>query len=167
MTSSSTAIDRTVARAFVETVRTHPDEVALRWKDGEGWGEWTFAQYGDLVARAATGMRERGVSRGDRVVLMMRNTPEFHVLDVAALMLGATPVSIYNSSAPDQVEYLVNHSGAVLGIVEDDGFVARFQEVRDQLPNLRSLGVVRPGSHDVDFTWERCDRGEELKSALI
>ena len=44
-------------------------------------------------------LRDLGVGRGDRVVLMMRNRPEFHVADVAVLLLGATPISIYNSSA--------------------------------------------------------------------
>ena len=93
----------TVARAFVDTATANADSVAIRWMEGDGFGEWTFAQYADLVARAAAGMKARGVSRGDRVVLMMRNTPHFHVLDIAALMVGATPVSIYNSSAPDQI----------------------------------------------------------------
>ena len=52
---------------------------------------------------------------------------------MAALMCGATPISIYNSSSPDQVEYLVGHCGAKLAVVEDDGFLARFTPVRDQL----------------------------------
>ena len=44
---------------------------------------------------------------------MMRNRPEFHIADIAVLLLGATPISIYNSSAPDQVQYLVGHCGGV------------------------------------------------------
>jgi long-chain acyl-CoA synthetase len=156
---------KTVASAFVDTVNANPDATALRWRDGEEWKSWTFREYGDLVARAAAGMRARGVQRGDRIVLMLRNTPEFHVLDIAALMLGATPVSIYNSSAPDQVEYLVTHSGAVLGIVEDDGFLGRFEEVRDKLPALRELGVVKPGEKPADFTWDDLLAAEPLDLA--
>ncbi|MEZ5137540.1 MAG: AMP-dependent synthetase/ligase [Acidimicrobiales bacterium] len=155
MTSSTDrSTGKTVAQIFVDTAEAHPDVVALRWRDGDGWGEWTFADYADRVARATTALRERGVRRGDRIVLMLRNCPEFHVLDLAALMVGATPVSIYNSSAPDQVEYLVNHSGAVLGIVEDEGFLARFAPVRDQLTALETLGIVRPGAAEADFTWD-------------
>ena len=145
---------KTIAGAFLATVETCRDDVALRWKDGEEWGEWTFGDYADLVARAAGGLKAQGVKRGDRVVLLMRNTPHFHVLDVAVLMVGATPISIYNSSAPDQVEYLVGHCGAVLGIVEDDGFFSRFAAVRDRLPKLTRLGVVRAGEAAADFTWD-------------
>ncbi|HRW36416.1 MAG: long-chain fatty acid--CoA ligase [Acidimicrobiales bacterium] len=155
MTSSTDrSTGKTVAQIFVDTAQAHPDVVALRWRDGDGWGRWTFAEYADRVARATTALRERGVGRGDRIVLMLRNCPEFHVLDLAALMVGATPVSIYNSSAPDQVEYLVNHSGAVLGIVEDEGFLSRFSPVRDQLTALKTLGIVHPGAAEADFTWD-------------
>ena len=142
----------TIASAFLRTSSSRRDEVALRWKEGDTWLEWTFGEYADRVARAAGGLLAHGVARGDRIVLMLRNVPEFHVLDVAALMVGATPISIYNSSAPDQVEYLVGHSGAVLGIVEDDSFLARFETVRGNLPALKSLGVVKPGTRAADFT---------------
>ncbi len=155
MSSFSDRIEgKTIARSFLETVETLGSRVALRWKEGDAWQEWTFDQYADLVSRAAGGLRERGVGRGDRIVLMMRNSPHFHVLDTAALMIGATPISIYNSSAPDQVAYLVGHSKAVLGIVEDDGYLERFEQVRGELPQLTSLGVVKPGDRAADFTWD-------------
>ncbi len=144
----------TLARAFLATVESRADAVALRWRDGEGWGEWTWADYAERVARIAGGLAARGVGPGQRVVLMMRNTPEFHVLDMAALMCGATPISIYNSSSPDQVAYLVGHCEAALGVVEDDSFLARFHPVREELPALRSLGVVSAGDTAADFTWD-------------
>ena len=138
---------QTVSTQFLATVAARPDQVALRWQnDDDSWGEWTWSDYGDLVARAAAGLADRGVSRGDRIVLMLRNIPQFHVLDMAAYFVGATPVSIYNSSAPEQVEYLVNHSEAKLGFVEDIGFLERFLKVRSELPHLEHLGIL----HDPD-----------------
>ncbi len=155
----------TIAGAFLDTVRDHGGSVALRWKDGDEWREWTFDEYADRVARVAGALTAMGVARGDRIVLMMRNTPEFHVIDTAALMIGATPISIYNSSAPDQVEYLVGHSGAVLGVAEDDSFLARFEPVREALPALRSLGVLRPGERKADFTWDDLLAGDPIDLA--
>ncbi|MER3452497.1 MAG: long-chain fatty acid--CoA ligase [Acidimicrobiia bacterium] len=83
------------------------------------------------------------MGRGDRVVLMMRNIPEFHVADLAAVFLGACPISIYNSSAPEQIEYLVNHSEAEVAIVEDVGFLERFLKVRTELHNLAHIVCIR------------------------
>ena len=133
---------QTIPTEFLKTVAERPDAVALRWKDGDGWREKTWQEYAEEVARVAGGLRSLGVGHGDRVVLMMRNRPEFHILDTAALMLGATPISIYNSSSPEQVAYLVGHCGATTGIVEDIGFLERFLKVRSELPSLETLVVL-------------------------
>jgi len=153
---------KTIASAFLDVVASQGSDVAVRWKEGDDWKAWTFSEVADLVAKVAGGLKAQGVRRGDRVVLMMRNIAHFHVIDVAVLMLGATPISIYNSSAPDQVEYLVNHSGAVVGIVEDDSFLTRFAAVRDQLTKLRTIGVLKPGELAADFTWDDLLAGEPI-----
>jgi long-chain acyl-CoA synthetase len=138
----------TIPSAFLETVAANSDRPALRWRDEAGeWQQRTYRQYADEVARYAAAFRRLGVGAGDRVVLMMRNIPEFHIVDLAATFLGATPISIYNSSSPDQVAYLVGHSHAVLAVVEDAGFLDRFLPVRDQLPELRTIAVLDGAGH--------------------
>jgi long-chain acyl-CoA synthetase len=132
----------TVATRFRDTVRRVPDRVALRWKAGDGWAEWTWSEYADRACRMAAALSGLGVRHGDRVVLMMRNRAEFHVADIAALLVGATPVSIYNSSAPEQVQYLVEHCGAVAAIVEDVGYLERVLEVRSTLPKLAHVAII-------------------------
>jgi long-chain acyl-CoA synthetase len=132
----------TVATRFRDTVAARPDQVALRWKTEDGWATWTWAEYAERACRFAGALRELGVVRGERVVLMVRNRPEFHVADVATLLLGATPVSIYNSSAPEQVCFLARHCGAVAGVVEDIGYLERILAVRGQLPLLEHLAIV-------------------------
>ena len=84
-------------------------------------------------------LEKLGVGPGDRVVLMLRNIPAFHVLDLATVFCGATPISIYNSSSPEQIAYLAGHCEAKVGVVEDDGFHERFLKVRDELPDLREI----------------------------
>ena len=136
------AAGRTLPSAFLDTVAAESSRVALRWQDGAGWRSWTFAEYADRVARATAGFLALGVQPGDRVVLMMRNIPEFHVFDLAATFCGATPVSIYNSSSADQVQYLAGHSQARLGVVEDQGYLERFLKVRGELEHLEQLGIL-------------------------
>jgi long-chain acyl-CoA synthetase len=135
---------QTVATRFAEVVAAHGDAVALRGKDdatGE-WHELTWAQYADQACRVAAGLRKLGVGQGDRVALMIRNVTEFHVADVAVLLCGATPFSIYNSSAPDQVEYLISHAEAKVAIVENPGFLERVAKVRDELPTLQTIVLI-------------------------
>jgi long-chain acyl-CoA synthetase len=157
MTDARAEIDaeiegQTVPTRFAQTVREHPDDVALRQRDDAGgWTELTWQQYADAACRVAAGLRGLGVGKGDRVGLMLRNIVEFHVADVAVLLCGATPFSIYNSSAPEQVRYLANHAEAKVLIVEDAGFLERVAKVQDELPTLRTIVQLRgePASTDV------------------
>jgi long-chain acyl-CoA synthetase len=132
----------TVTRQFVETVAEYGSRTALRWKDGDSFGEWTWVDYADRAARLAGALGEWGIGTGDRVVLLMRNRPEFHVADVAVMLCGATPISIYSSSAPDQIQYLAGHSCAVAAIVEDATYLDRLLAVRGELPALRHIVVI-------------------------
>jgi long-chain acyl-CoA synthetase len=140
--------DDTLASAFARTVQEHGPRVALRAEGPDGWRTMSYAAYGDRAARVATGLHELGVRPGDRVVLMLRNVPEFHVVDMACVLCGATPVSLYNSSPPEQIAYLVGHSAAVLAVVEGEETLGRFAAVRDRMPTLRSIITVGPAGAD-------------------
>jgi long-chain acyl-CoA synthetase len=121
----------------------------------------TWTEYADLVARAAGGLAGLGVRRGDRVVLMMRNRLEFHIADVAVLALGATPISIYNSSSPEQIAYLVQHSKASLAIVESGDFVSRVLAAAADSPTLNTVVVIGDapqGTHP----WSQLLAGEPI-----
>lgn len=134
---------RTVARDFLRCVEENGSSVALREMVGEAdWAEYTFDEVAARAAATAGGLRALGVGPGDRVVMMMRNTPAFHWIDLGVLFLGATPVSIYNSSSVDQVEYLVSHCGAKVAVLEDQSFVDRFTPVRDKIESLESVVVL-------------------------
>ena len=85
----------TVPKIFMRTLAAYADRPFLHWRDGDDNRKMTFAEYGDQVTTAVAGLAALGVTRGDRVVMMLRNVPEFHVLDLAALFLGATPISVY------------------------------------------------------------------------
>ncbi len=136
----------TVAGAMVATVAARPDEAALRWRVPDGWSSWTWRDYADRAARVATGLRELGVERGDRIVLMTRNRPELHAADMAALLVGAVPVSVYESSSAEQVRYVAGHAGAVMAIVEPE-FLERAVGAREALGGRRHVVVISdPGT---------------------
>ena len=98
-----------MAEAFQLTAAEHADQVAIRTKDDEFTITW--GGYADRVREVAAGMAAMGVGRGDTVGIMMTNRPEFHFIDTAAIHLGATPFSIYNTSTPEQIGYLLEDAG--------------------------------------------------------
>jgi long-chain acyl-CoA synthetase len=113
----SPALDAsTMCEAFQLTAAAHADEVALRTiNDGL---RFTFREYSELVSKLAAGLHALGVRRGETVGFMLTNRPEFHLLDTAAIHLGATPLSIYNTSSVEQIAYLLNDAGCRVIVVE-------------------------------------------------
>ena len=136
------SVAATIPEALLQTVRARPDGVALRWKDGGILRDVTFGAYAETAARVAAGLQGLGLKHGDRVVILMRNRPEFHVADVAVMLLGATPISVYNSSSADQLRHLVGHCQASVAIVEDAEFLERIVAVRDDLPALAHVVLL-------------------------
>jgi long-chain acyl-CoA synthetase len=130
---------RTIAEAFRMTVEDHPDRVAVRTKDDEV--SLTWAQLRDRVDALAGGLAGLGVGRGDTVALLLGNRPEFHIADLAAMTLGATPFSIYPTFTAEQIAFVVGDAGARLAIVEEQ-HLERFREALAQLPALEHIVVV-------------------------
>ena len=139
-----TGVDDTIPARFLRTVQERAGDVALRTKAGDDFELLTFGEYAALATRLAAGLGELGVGRGDRVVMLIGNRPEFHLADMAVLLLGATPISIYNSSSPDQIRYLAGHARASVAIVEDAAYLERVLEIRADLPALRHVAVIDP-----------------------
>jgi long-subunit acyl-CoA synthetase (AMP-forming) len=106
----------TMCEAFQLTAAALAGEVALRTL-GSGVSI-TFAEYAERVERLAAGLHALGVAPGETVGFMLTNRPEFHLLDTAVIHLGATPFSIYNTSAPDQIAYLLGDAACRVVIVE-------------------------------------------------
>ncbi|WP_431965930.1 AMP-dependent synthetase/ligase [Nocardia sp. bgisy134] len=106
----------TVPEAFQETVKLRPDGVALRTVGGTT--EITWREYGKRVESIAAGLAALGIGRGDSVGIMLTNRPEFNLVDTAALHLGATPFSIYNTSSPEQITHLFTNAENTVVITE-------------------------------------------------
>ncbi|MEP9391377.1 long-chain fatty acid--CoA ligase [Gordonia sp. VNK1] len=106
----------TLPAAFQASIALHPTKVALRTVGGIT--EISWAEYGRRVEAIARGLAAVGVARGDTVGIMLTNRPEFHLVDTAALHLGAIPFSIYNTSSPDQIEYLFGNAENRIVITE-------------------------------------------------
>jgi long-chain acyl-CoA synthetase len=105
-----------MCEAFQLTAPARGEDVALRTIHGRV--SITFAEYAERVRRFAGGFHALGVRRGDTVGFMLTNRPEFHLLDTAAMHIGATPFSIYNTSSPEQIAYLLGDAGNRVLIVE-------------------------------------------------
>ena len=129
----------TLAHAFRITASERADQVAIRTK-GDAF-TITWGKLRERVDALAGGLDRLGLKRGDTLALMLGNRPEFHLCDLAGMMLGATPFSIYNTYTPEQIRYLVTDAGSKILICEQE-YLPRVLEAREGLPGLEHVIVV-------------------------
>jgi long-chain acyl-CoA synthetase len=129
----------TLCEAFQRTAEHYAAEVALRTPGGAF--EITWAEYSERVRTLAGGLAARGIGRGDTVAMMLTNRPEALIVDSSVLHLGAIPFSIYNTSAPEQIEYLLGHAECRV-VVTEAQFADRVLAVAEGLPALEEVFVV-------------------------
>jgi fatty-acyl-CoA synthase len=103
---------------WVDSLARHaysmPDDVALRFEGAS----LTWAHFDDRVRRLAAAFGSRGVTAGDRVVVLMTNRPEFVEATLAANALGAIAVPVNFRLTPGEVGYVLRDSGAALVVTD-------------------------------------------------
>jgi long-chain acyl-CoA synthetase len=143
VTDSKSQMSRptTLCEAFQRTAAIDPDAVALRTPGDTQTLTWR--EYAAGVRRVAAGLAGLGIRRGDTVSLMMANRIEFYPLEVGAQHVGATSFSVYNTLAPEQLNYVFGNAGTKVVICEQQ----HVDRVRASGANLEHI-VCIDGSPD-------------------
>ncbi len=129
----------TLGEALRRTAAAHPGLVAIRTLDDSVSLTWSDVR--ERVDAIAAGLAGLGLERGDTLALMLGNRPEFHLCDLAAVTLGATPFSIYQTSSPEQIQYVMSDAAARVAVVEQ-AYLPALLQARAELPALKHVIVV-------------------------
>src|SRR6266536_339481 len=117
---------------------------AQRFKPGTAWQDLTYAGLLDVIRELALGIVALGVRPGDRVCVLSDTRPEWVQAEFGIAAAGAIVVPIYPSSSPEECEWVIGDSGAVAVICENAAQLAKVEQVRRRLPELRDVIVVDP-----------------------
>ncbi|QWF76747.1 AMP-dependent synthetase/ligase [Amycolatopsis sp. CA-230715] len=165
---------KTLCESFQSLVAAHPDRVAIRTPGDTTVLTWR--DYGRRVERIAAGLAGLGVGKGDTVGIMLTNSPEFHLVDTAALHAGATPFSIYNTNPPEKVRYLFGNAGnrvvvcetQFLDVVEAAARAGDVEHIvcvdgeREGVISLAELENSPAPGFDFEASWRAVDAGDVL-----
>jgi len=148
----------TIIGRFHERVRTHPEKVALRYKEGASWRDITWRDYGDSVRNVAKSLHALGFKPGDKMSLLSGNRPEWHIADIGCLSFGGATAPVYATNSPEQVAYIVGHSDSKVACVENTEQLEKILKMRSELPNLTKVVVFEgyDGSADKELvlSWD-------------
>ncbi len=141
----------TLTQLFFTTVNRHAGlPAAFRSKvAGGGAGAWVGITHRDALERVqaiSLGLRELGISAGDKVAIISENRPEWALADYACLCARATDVPIYPTLPAKQTEYILKDSESVAVFCSTTAQVDKVLEVRGSLPQLRHVIVFDGGA---------------------
>jgi long-chain acyl-CoA synthetase len=134
----------TLPHLFFQQVQNRSQRIAMRRKEFGIWNRVTWSEYGKMVKQTAAGLIQSGLQPGDPVAILGDNRPEWLVCHVAAMAIGCVTCGVYSTNAPEQVAYVVGHSGSKLLFVENEEQVDKVLQIYDDLDQLKEVVVWDP-----------------------
>jgi long-chain acyl-CoA synthetase len=140
-TSPSTG-SKTIADMLPIAAAMYADRPAVRHKVGDEWRDVSFGEVGEIVSEIGRGLIDLGLEPGDRVSILCGTRPEWVYSSFAISSAGGVVVPIYPTNSPKECEWVAGNSESTTIVVEDAEQYAKIAEVRDQLPNLKTIIAI-------------------------
>jgi len=145
-TESATA-SLTIADLIPSAATRHGERVAVRYKRDGDWHDLTYVQLAEIVNEVGLGLLDLGIQPGDRVCILSNTRPDWSYADMGATSTGAVVVPIYQTNSPEECLWVISDSEACAIFVENEEQLAKLVEIRDQIPNIRSVIIFDPPAH--------------------
>lgn len=154
-----------VAQMLVDRIAATPDAEAFRFPDGAGWTSVSWKQFGDRVDILAAGLIALGIQAEDRVALVSSTRYEWVLADFAVLYSGAATTTVYPTTNPAGVAFIVANSGSRIVVAEDQNQVDKLIEHRAELPDVQNV-VIFDGEGDGNWVITLDDLEERGRGLL-
>jgi long-chain acyl-CoA synthetase len=156
---------QSVGQMFFDRVAATPDLEAYRFPVGESWESLTWRETGDRVTKIAAGLIALGVEPEQRVAIASGTRYEWIFADLAIMSAGAATTTVYPSSMPEDLAYILGDSDSHVVFAEDDVQIEKLRERRSDLPALTKV-VTFDGTTDGDWVIGLSDL-EQLGEGLL
>ncbi len=141
LTDSSVAQDALISipALLARNARKYGASTAYREKEFGIWQTWTWIEAAEEIRATALGLLNIGVEKGDYVALVGRNRPAHYMAMVAAQMVGAIPVPLYQDAVAEEMAYVLDHCGARFVICGDQEQVDKVIEVQETIHHIEHV----------------------------
>ncbi len=136
--------DMTGPWALAERVRVNPDGPLIARKSSVGgrWRDMSARAFRDQVRQVATGLMALGLEAGSAIGIMAHTSYEWTLLDFAAWEAGLIVVPIYETSSPEQAQWILTDADVRLVVVEDAAMETMLTSLTAAVPELSGLRVL-------------------------
>ena len=143
-------------QSFAQTAKRLPNHPAYYVRRDGQWLPTTWSDYAAQVQAAARALVALGVQPGQAVCILGFNRPEWAIMDIAVMTVGAVPAGIYWTSSSPEVEYILDHARAPVLLVDTAERAHMIAAMRERLINLRQVVRMSDGgpTDGATLSWE-------------
>lgn len=127
----------TLAQVLLDTLKNYPKPDFMLYKKEGRYVPISTEEFGRRIRYFCLGLREMGLTKGDKIIILSENRPEWVMADLANLCLGAITVPIYTSLVPEQIKYIIDDSDAKVVIVSNQEQWEKIESIRPVLAKVR------------------------------
>ncbi|MNJ99741.1 Long-chain-fatty-acid--CoA ligase FadD15 [compost metagenome] len=146
----------TIGHSILSMRSRSAEKPAVQFKIKDRWVSKTWFEYYTEIERMGSALLSLGIKPGDRVAIMANTRYEWSVADYAVMGIKAIVVPIYQNNTPEDVEYILNNSGARMVFCETRGPLKTLDAVKGQCPALEKIILLEDNSsHAEAITWSK------------
>jgi long-chain acyl-CoA synthetase len=123
----------------VYTEKWPEQKVALARKENGEWRKYSPAEYQELTRKVSYALIELGIQPKDKVAIISGNRPEWNILDMAIMQIGAIDVPIYPTISKEDYRYILDNCDARMVVLEGVAVMNKVEEVKADIPKLEYL----------------------------
>jgi len=136
-------------------------EAALAYKRAGQWRKYSIQEYVELTNLISYGMLQQGIKPGDNVGIVSGNRPQWNMLDMAIMQIGAISIPIYPTISQEDYRYILNHAEMKMIFIEGKDLRRKLEPVLPDVKTLKSIFVFDETDGDYKFLDQLIELGRE------
>ena len=139
---------------------------ALAAKINGKWSYFSAKQYNEISHYFAYGLLELGFNKGDKIITITNNRPEWNFVDMGMSMIGVIHVPVFTSMGCDEYRYVFEHSEAQMVIISDEKLYGNIKPVCDEVKTIEHVFTFNE-IEDVPNWNEIIEKGKNCNDSII
>jgi len=153
----------TIPQLFLNTVKSYLKNDLLLYKEQGRYVPISTKEFSNFVQNLSLGLRDLGIKKGNKLILLSENCPNWVITDLANLCLGGITVPVYPSLMPEQIKYIIEDSDAEVVVCSSPELWQKIQVIKKDLTKVKHYIVFFKDPPEEVFTLEQImERGEKV-----
>jgi len=127
----------TLSEILLNSLKSYPKPDYMLVKTEGRYAPISTEEFGRKIRHFSLGLRDLGMAKGDKLIILSENRPEWTMTDFACLCQGGITVPVYTTLVPEQVKYIINDCDARFVVFSNTELWSKIAVVKAGLPQVK------------------------------